>query len=80
MYSVKQAAKELNISESAVRFRSNILGIKKGVYGKKFTKSEFKKIRNIGTPVVQIHTNNIIEVIKVTQTFHIYESRMNYPD
>lgn len=81
MYSYEQAAKELDIKPYLVQKRCIELQFKlfRGRHNKLFINdSQMEVLKKI--EVTQFPTGNTIEIIKVTETFYIYESKLNSPD
>lgn len=81
MYSFKQSADKLNVTAWQIKEKCKQLGLKLHK-----PKKSHEYISDIQLSILEQHflsqvpTGNRIEIIKVTQTFYIYESSMNYPD
>ena len=84
LYSAKEMAKDLGLTTSAIRQRIKALNIEavgKGHFAELFyNEDHFHKIKHFKmTRVVEISDCKIPEIIHHTQTFHIYESKINRP-
>jgi hypothetical protein len=73
-YDVKQIMKSLNLSQSCVYDRINKLGLK----GQKVLNKNFYTEDQVLCIKLDIQEFEIPKVIYHTQTFHIYQSKMNY--
>lgn len=73
-YDVKQIMKSLNLSQSCVYDRIKKLGLK----GKKVKHQTYYTEEQVLCIKLDIKEFEIPKVIYHTQTFHIYESKMNY--
>lgn len=80
LISYEEAAEMIGISYTHVSRKCAKLGIKcvVGRYGKKFlTEKQVGDLKPTYFMDVQIPTGNVVEVLKVTETYFIYESKMN---
>lgn len=79
-YDFWEASKIIGIGYTHVSRKVKKLGIKCkiGRYGKKYlTEKQVEKLRPTYMVMMQEPTGNVIEIIKVTETFYIYQSKMN---